>query len=70
MAKVVKPEDLPYRASYAHTGIQPVHGPEQTETGKFLLRYLPNRRLRSIAMLHEPTDFRAPNHAMIMWFEL
>jgi len=59
-------KDLPFRASYAHTGLRPVHGPNQTKTGKFFLKNLPNRRLRVITMLRDPTDFRASNHAMIM----
>ena len=60
-------EDLPYRASYAHTGLRPAHGPRRTRTGAFLRAHLPERtRLRAIAMLRDPTDFRASNHAMIM----
>ena len=62
-----KRDDLPYRASYAHTGLRPVYGPKRTKTGKFFLENLPeNRRLRAITMLRDPTDFRASNHAMIM----
>ncbi|KAL7536095.1 hypothetical protein ACHAXR_006915 [Thalassiosira sp. AJA248-18] len=62
-----KREDLPYRASYAHTGLRPVHGPKRTKTGIFFLKHLPpNKRLRVITMLRDPTDFRASNHAMIM----
>ena len=62
-----KREDLPYRASYAHTGLRPVYGPKRTKTGIFLLDQLPkNKRLRVITMLRDPTDFRASNHAMIM----
>ncbi|KAL7543845.1 hypothetical protein ACHAWF_007460 [Thalassiosira exigua] len=59
-------EELPYRASYAHTGLRPVYGPLRTKTGKFLTDQLPHRRLRAVAMLRDPTDFRASNHAMIM----
>jgi hypothetical protein len=59
-------EELPYRASYAHTGLRPVYGPQKTETGEFLLKHLPHKRLRGVTMLREPTDFRASNHAMIM----
>ena len=61
-----KLEDLPYKASYAHTGLRPVYGPKRTKTGIFLLKHLPpNKRLRVITMLRDPTDFRASNHAMI-----
>jgi len=62
----MKREELPYRASYAHTGLRPVYGPEKTRTGEFFLKQLPHKRLRAIAMLRDPTDFRASNHAMIM----
>lgn len=67
MAAGMKREDLPYKASYAHTGLRPVYGPKRTQTGKFLLEHLsPTKRLRVITMLRDPTDFRASNHAMIM----
>eukprot|EP00984_Skeletonema_dohrnii_P017611 scaffold8062_cov86-Skeletonema_dohrnii-CCMP3373.AAC.1 len=59
-------EDLPYKASYAHTGLRPVYGPHRTKTAKFFQEQMPNKRLRAITMLREPTDFRASNHAMIM----
>jgi len=58
--------DLPYKASYAHTGLRPVYGPRRTKTGIFLLKQLPHKRLRVITMLRDLTDFRASNHAMIM----
>jgi hypothetical protein len=58
--------DLPYLASYAHTGLRPVHGPRRTRTGIFLSDQLPHRRLRVITMLRDIVDFRASNHAMIM----
>ena len=61
-----KREDLPYLASYAHTGLRPVYGPKRTKTGAFLLEQLPHRRLRAITMLRDIVDFRASNHAMIM----
>ncbi|KAK1748420.1 hypothetical protein QTG54_000359 [Skeletonema marinoi] len=32
----------------------------------FFQEQMPNKRLRAITMLREPTDFRASNHAMIM----
>lgn len=66
MGQGIKREDLPYRASYAHTGLWPVYGPKKTKTGAFLLEQLPHKRLRAITMLRDPTDFRASNHAMIM----
>lgn len=59
-------EDLPYLASYAHTGLRPVYGPTRTRTGAFFLEQLPHRRLRAITMLRDIVDFRASNHAMIM----
>ena len=64
--KTTKREDLPYLASYAHTGLRPVYGPKRTKTGAFLLEQLPHRRLRAITMLRDIVDFRASNHAMIM----
>mmetsp|Transcript_296 Transcript_296/g.631 ORF Transcript_296/g.631 Transcript_296/m.631 type:complete len:665 (+) Transcript_296:71-2065(+) len=67
MAAGTRREDLPYKASYAHTGLRPVYGPKRTVTGEFLLEHLPpEKRLRVITMLRDPTDFRASNHAMIM----
>jgi hypothetical protein len=55
--------DLSYKASYAHTGLRPVYGPRRTKTGIFFLKHLPpNKRLRVITMLRDPTDFRASNH--------
>jgi len=59
-------KDLPYRASYAHTGLRPMYGPKATKTGAFFLKQLPHKRFRMVTMLREPTDFRASNHAMIM----
>ena len=59
-------KDLPYRASYAHTGLRPMYGSKATKTGAFFLKQLPHKRFRMITMLREPTDFRASNHAMIM----
>lgn len=58
--------DLPYKASYAHTGLRPVYGPKRTKTGVFFLEQLPSKRLRVITMLRDIVDFRASNHAMIM----
>ncbi|KAL3777005.1 hypothetical protein ACHAW5_006977 [Stephanodiscus triporus] len=66
IASGTRREDLPYAASYAHTGLRPVHGPRRTRTGIFLLDQLPHRRLRVVAMLRDVVDFRASNHAMIM----
>jgi len=67
LAEGTKREDLPYKASYAHTGLRPVYGPHKTKTAKFFFQeQMPNKRLRAITMLREPTDFRASNHAMIM----
>ena len=67
LAKGTKRDDLPYKASYAHTGLRPVYGPKRTQTGVFLLNHLPStKKLRVITMLRDPTDFRASNHAMIM----
>ncbi len=57
---------LPYKASYAHTGLRPVYGPKRTKTGVFFLEQLPHKRLRVITMLRDIVDFRASNHAMIM----
>jgi hypothetical protein len=57
---------LPYKASYAHTGLRPVYGPKRTKTGVFFLEQLPHKRLRMITMLRDIVDFRASNHAMIM----
>jgi len=58
--------DLPYKASYAHTGLRPVYGPLRTKTGIFFLEQIPHKRLRVITMLRDIVDFRASNHAMIM----
>jgi len=58
--------DLPYKASYAHTGLRPVYGPLRTKTGIFFLEQMPHKRLRVITMLRDIVDFRASNHAMIM----
>jgi hypothetical protein len=66
IASGTRREDLPYAASYAHTGLRPVHGPRRTRTGIFLLDQLPQKRLRVITMLRDVVDFRASNHAMIM----
>ena len=65
---------MPYLASYAHTRLRPAmvgHGDDQTDLSAFFGRYfaLPgvrHRRLRSLAMLREPTDLRASAHAMAM----
>lgn len=66
LSEGTKREDLPYKASYAHTGLRPVYGDQRTKTAKFFQEQMPNKRLRVITMLREPTDFRASNHAMIM----
>jgi hypothetical protein len=66
IASGTRREDLPYSASYAHTGLRPVHGPRRTKTGIFLSDQLPQKRLRVITMLRDVVDFRASNHAMIM----
>lgn len=63
--------EFPYLASYAHTRLRPIHGPNKTELASFFEEYfaLPNntpKRLRSLAMLREPMDLRASNHAMAM----
>ncbi|KAL7536799.1 hypothetical protein ACHAWF_005566 [Thalassiosira exigua] len=60
---------FPYVASYAHTRLRPAGGPDSTELARFLDGYfaLPGnrkRRVRSLAMLREPTDLRASKHAM------
>jgi len=69
-----------YLASYAHTRLRPMHGPGRTELSKFFEQYfatstLPNgnnklsqhrKRLRSLAMIREPTDLRASTYAMAM----
>jgi len=62
---------FPYLASYAHTRLRPVHGPNRTRLAAFFADYfaLPGnspKRLRSLAMLREPTDLRASNYAMAM----
>ena len=66
LSEGTKREDLPYKASYAHTGLRPVYGPQRTKTAKFFEEQMPNKNLRAITMLREPMDFRASNHAMIM----
>jgi len=63
--------DLPYLASYGHTRLRPIHGPNKTKLASFFEDYFnfPNnspRRLRSLAMLREPMDLRASNYAMAM----
>mmetsp|Transcript_10058 Transcript_10058/g.24618 ORF Transcript_10058/g.24618 Transcript_10058/m.24618 type:complete len:537 (+) Transcript_10058:227-1837(+) len=61
--------DFPYLASYAHTRLRPIHGPNKTELASFFEEYFAlhnntSKRLRSLAMLREPMDLRASNHAM------
>lgn len=61
--------DFPYIASYAHTKLRPIHGPNKTGLASFFEEYfaLPNnrqKRLRSLAMLREPMNLRASAHAM------
>lgn len=61
---------LHYVASYGHTRLRPIHGPNRTNLAQFFEQYfqlLPRpKRLRSLAMLREPTDLRASTHAMAM----
>jgi hypothetical protein len=72
---------LSYVASYAHTRLRPIHGPGRTELSKFFEEYfalLPKsssnnnklqqqrNKLRSLAMIREPTDLRASTYAMAM----
>ncbi len=66
--------DLHYLASYGHTRLRPIHGPNRTKLSEFFQEYskmVKNRhnktiRLRSLGMLREPMDLRASNHAMAM----
>jgi len=66
--------DLHYLASYGHTRLRPIHGPNRTKLSKFFQEYsamVKSRhnktiRLRSLGMLREPMDLRASNHAMAM----
>ena len=62
-----------FLASYAHTRLRPIHGPGRTELSKFFERYFAlshniksRRKLRSLAMIREPTDLRASTYAMAM----
>lgn len=62
-----------FLASYAHTRLRPIHGPGQTELSKFFEQYFAlsyniksQRKLRSLAMIREPTDLRASTYAMAM----
>ena len=58
------------KVSYGHTRLRPVHGPNRTNLSKFFDNYnslLPeSKRIRSLAMIREPTDLRASSHAMAM----
>lgn len=58
------------KVSYGHTRLRPVHGPNKTNLSKFFDNYnslLPeSKRIRSLAMIREPTDLRASSHAMAM----
>jgi hypothetical protein len=59
-----------FKVSYGHTRLRPIHGPNQTELSKFFENYnallSKPKRLRSLAMVREPTDLRASTHAMAM----
>lgn len=60
-----------YIASYSHTKLRPIHGPNRSKLSYFFEQYfaLPNnkpKRLRSLAMLREPMDLRASTQAMAM----
>jgi hypothetical protein len=74
--------ELSYVASYAHTRLRPIHGPGRTELSKFFDEYFAlvpksssnnnnklqqqRNKLRSLAMIREPTDLRASTYAMAM----
>ncbi|KAL7484690.1 hypothetical protein ACHAW6_010320 [Cyclotella cf. meneghiniana] len=59
-----------YKASYGHTRLRPIHGPNRTRFSVLLRRYDAKlsrpKRMRSLAMLRDPTDLRASTHAMAM----
>jgi hypothetical protein len=59
-----------YRVSYGHTRLRPIHGPNKTNLALFFENYntllAKPKRLRSLAMIREPTDLRASAHAMAM----
>jgi hypothetical protein len=59
-----------FKVSYGHTRLRPINGPDKTDLSRFLLNYISSlpipKRLRSLAMLREPTDLRASAHAMAM----
>jgi hypothetical protein len=59
-----------YKVSYGHTRLRPIHGPNKTNLALFFENYnallVKPKRLRSLAMIREPTDLRASAHAMAM----
>ena len=59
-----------YKVSYGHTRLRPMHGQNKTKLAEFFDNYnafLPKpKRIRSLAMIREPTDLRASAHAMAM----
>ncbi|KAL7542858.1 hypothetical protein ACHAXR_012162 [Thalassiosira sp. AJA248-18] len=61
----------PYLASYGHTRLRPIHGPNKTKLASFFEEYfaLPHnskKRLRSLGMLREPMNLRASTQAMAL----
>ena len=59
-----------FKVSYAHTRLRPIHGPNKTKLSTFFDNYnsllQKPKRIRSLAMIREPTDLRASAHAMAM----
>lgn len=66
-----KDTSFPHIASYSHTRLRPIHGPNKTKLASFFEKYfaLPHnshKRIRSLGMLREPMDLLASSHAMAM----
>lgn len=59
-----------FKVSFGHTRLRPMHGPNRTELSIFFDNYnsllSKPKRIRSLAMVREPTDLRASSHAMAM----
>ena len=59
-----------FKVSYGHTRLRPIHGPNKTKLSTFFDNYFAllqkPKRIRSLAMVREPTDLRASAHAMAM----